>query len=235
MLENKNNRSHNLVVSAKKYEDRPYGQISYLSSSLDDSSLFKAKTKKTKKERLKKEEMEEELEIPDFNTFYEIKSMEERILKFFEDEDILMANPKEKKFEYFEKIKQNAFLTHILLDRSRSESEQELSLERSSLLTKRRNSFYLPSQHAENEECENNNSFCSQKVIEDRPCEQTKRKDSNKKKSKFLLSSLNCNFIQSYSESPKDLPDENEENTDFNGCDSIKDNSLVFDNNKNNN
>ena len=239
MIENKNNRPHNLAVLAKNYEDRQLDQTSYLSSSLDDSPLFKAKIKKTKKERLKKEGKEEELELPDFNKFYEIDSMEERILKFFEEENILMANPKEKKFEYFEKIKQNTFLTHLLLDRSRSESERELSLERSSLLNKRRNSFYLPSPNIENEESVNSHSFCSQKVIEDKSCEEKafeKHKDSNKKKSKFLQSSLTSNFMQSLSEGSKNFPNDDEEINDFNnGSDSIIGNSMVFGNNKDNN
>lgn len=234
MIEKNNSRPDPLEVLVKSYEDRPLDQTSYLSSSLDDSPLFKAKTKKTKKE-LKKEEMEDELELSDFNKFHELESIEERILKFFEDENILMANPKEKKFEYFEKIKQNTFLTHLLIDRSRSESDCELSLERSSLLSKRRNSFYIPNQNVDNEES-NAHSFCSQKLIEDKQYEEKpseKCKDSNKKKSKFLQKSLTSNYMQSSSEGSKDLPNEEEE--DFNACDSIIGNSLVFNHNIDNN
>ena len=50
----------------------------------------------------------------------EIDEKEARIIKFLEQEDITIANPKEKEWEYAQNVKQKAFLLH-----SKSKKEQK--------------------------------------------------------------------------------------------------------------
>ena len=94
---------------------------------------------------------EEDFEFAEIDKNIQITEQEHRILKFIEEENIIMVNPKEKQFEYFEKVKQNAFLVFSTMERSHSEKKR-FSLDGSSLLTKRRNSLQLLNQKQQNEE-----------------------------------------------------------------------------------
>lgn len=93
---------------------------------------------------------EEDLDFAEIDKNIQISEKEHRILKFIEEENIIMVNPKEKQFEYFEQVKQNAFLVFSTMERSHSEKKR-FSLDGSSLLTKKRNSLQL-SQRLQNEE-----------------------------------------------------------------------------------
>ena len=83
---------------------------------------------------------ENDLKTEDIGTNFIMGEQEQNILKFLEEENIIMANPKEKQFEYFETVKKNAFLFFSAVDRSKSEGKR-FSLDSSSLLNKRRASL----------------------------------------------------------------------------------------------
>lgn len=63
----------------------------------------------------------------------EIDEKESRILQFLEDEDITMANPKEKAWEYAEKIKGKLFISQ-----NKSELQKRFTLDNADLFNKRR-------------------------------------------------------------------------------------------------
>lgn len=98
----------------------------------------------TKKKTLKSSDAgENDLEVEEIMINIMMDEKEIRILRFLEEENISMANPKEKQFEYFENVKKNAFLFYSAIDKSRLE-QKRFSLDNSSLLNKRRGSFSLP-------------------------------------------------------------------------------------------
>lgn len=68
----------------------------------------------------------------------EIDEREVRIIKFLEEEDIDMANPKQKAWEYSEKIRQKAFQLHTKFKREKP--NKNFSLDNAHLFNKRRSS-----------------------------------------------------------------------------------------------
>ena len=84
---------------------------------------------------------ENDLKTEELGNNYVMDEKETRILHFLEEESVLMANPKEKQFEYYENVKKNAFLFFSAVDRSRSECNKRFSLDSSTLLNKRRASL----------------------------------------------------------------------------------------------
>lgn len=93
-----------------------------------------------KKSQLNSSDDDNDLKTEELGTNYVMEEKELNILKFLEEENIVMANPKEKQFEYFETVKKNAFMFFSAVDRSKSEGKR-FSLDSSSLLNKRRNSL----------------------------------------------------------------------------------------------
>ena len=81
-----------------------------------------------------------DLKTEELGTNYVMEEKEINIMRFLEEENIVMANPKEKQFEYFESAKKQAFLIFAAVDRSKSESKR-FSLDSSTLLNKRRASL----------------------------------------------------------------------------------------------
>lgn len=81
-----------------------------------------------------------DLKTEELGNDYVMEEKELNIMRFLEEENIIMANPKEKQFEYFESAKKQAFLIFAAVDRSKSESKR-FSLDSSTLLNKRRASL----------------------------------------------------------------------------------------------
>ena len=81
-----------------------------------------------------------DLKTEELGNNYVMEEKEINIMRFLEEENIVMANPKEKQFEYFESAKKQAFMIFAAVDRSKSESKR-FSLDSSTLLNKRRASL----------------------------------------------------------------------------------------------
>ena len=81
-----------------------------------------------------------DLKTEELGNNYVMEEKEINIMRFLEEENIVMANPKEKQFEYFESAKKQAFMILAAVDRSKSESKR-FSLDSSTLLNKRRASL----------------------------------------------------------------------------------------------
>lgn len=81
-----------------------------------------------------------DLKTEELGNNYVMEEKEINIMRFLEEENIVMANPKEKQFEYFETAKKQAFLIFAAVDRSKSEGKR-FSLDSSTLLNKRRASL----------------------------------------------------------------------------------------------
>lgn len=82
---------------------------------------------------------EEDLSFEDVSqASSEIDEKEKRILKFLEDEDISIANPKEKEWEYAEKVKEKTFQLHS--GSKRDIFEKRFTLDNADLYQKRRSS-----------------------------------------------------------------------------------------------
>lgn len=121
------------------------------------SGAFKAGNMRKSTKRMTFKEEATDLHTEDLENCEVIDEKELNILRFLEESEIFMANPKEKQFEYFENVKKNAFLFFAAVDRSKSEHKR-FSLDSSSLLNKRRASLPRLNVHGNSEEEEVKNS-----------------------------------------------------------------------------